>query len=154
MWQLPPEMDPKGICATCAHFINDLTELSEEFQYVARNYPQLVSSERIVKGTFKVHTREGAIETLPIHDAAKVGRKTADIKDVAQFIWDRMRIPPSDLGLCDQNVARFVARSAGSGGPSDQCAKWKVAPEGSRPVRVRPIGWRSAREKALPKEGA
>jgi hypothetical protein len=146
-----PTLDPRGVCGTCRFFIDDAAELAQEFKHlsgpsgVVLNTVERVGYQRTVTIGKGEHARTHTITT---QRGEALERVALTWEKLAQVLWERYRIDPLDIGLCEKGVARIVTRKAGSsadehGRRTDQCPKWQ---ERGLLYQIRPADWRERRE--------
>lgn len=141
----PAGIDPRGVCGTCRFYVDDAREVEAEFKFIAGTLGVgLQTSERAVDAAGQQRFGELVLPTRTAYanmDAA---------------ILHRMRMDPSQFGLCEKGMARIVGRQCGTeadqeGRRINQCPLWKPYSRLETLIgrRVRHKRWKERREQAL-----
>lgn len=132
---MPNTQDPRGICATCRYFIDDMKEIDQELDFITQQGVYIPTSERVLSA-----------RGIAIGD--KLERRIHNYKHMAEA-FTRLGFRPEDFGLCekggpDSGPARFVHRQAGAiKTPGGECTRWR---EKSPIFTIRSADWRTKRE--------
>lgn len=124
-----PTQGPPRNCGSCRHFVNDPKELVQEFEYIAKNYPIFMRSER---------QRNAA--GIPV--GAGVERVIETFEGVAALLYQQYKITPDQLGLCEKGFARLVTAPA-----IVDCGMHARQADGV--IQLRPKDWKSRRDALL-----
>lgn len=132
-----PVLDPRGMCISCRHSVWDPAEIAQEIAHITAKKG---SAEALVVNTMD---RQRNAEGVEVGD--KLERAVVAYEDMTTVLWERFRVRPQDVGLCELGVASFVTRSAGQGlsdkgQRNDQCPRWSAAEGQLHQVRL--PGWR------------